>query len=223
MQPVIVFDVNETLLDLEPIRMWFLDRFDGRIDASQWFGELLRLSFVSAATDRYSPFTSLAAVALETSASVVGVTTSDEDVETLGRLMRSLTPHADARPGIERLVEAGFRVTALTNSPQDTANAQLRNAGLDDLLDPIMSVEMVRRFKPHGSVYRAAALRLGVSTTGMAMIAAHDWDIAGALAAGCQGVFIDRGGRTYSPAFSLPTIIATDISHAAEQLVQRLG
>ena len=220
MRPVIVFDVNETLLNLEPVRTWFRARFEGRIEASQWFGELLRLSFVSAATDRYSPFTSLAADALRTTAASDGIGTSQDDAETLGLLMRSLHPHPDARDGIENLVRAGFTVAALTNSPQEAANAQLNHAGLHDLIDPILSVEMVHRFKPHASVYQAAAERLGVPPSDMIMIAAHDWDIAGAMAAGCRGIFIERGGRPYSSAFPPPSSTALDIVHAADQVTR---
>ncbi len=220
---MIVFDVNETLLDLDPVRAWFLTRFDGAIDASQWFGELLRLSFVSAATDRYSPFTSLASDALVTVAGSIGTSASPNDIETLGRLMRSLNAHDDAVDGIDRLTDAGFSVAALTNSPQDAAIAQLTHAGLDGAINPILSVEMVRRFKPHASVYRAAAERLGVSTSDMVMIAAHDWDIAGAMAAGCEGVFIERGGRPYSQAFPPPTLSASDVLLAATHLIDREG
>lgn len=218
--PVIVFDVNETLLDLHSIQEWFDVRFAGEMTASHWFGELLRLSFVSAATDRYVPFTALAAHALSTSASANDVEATADDIETIASLMLTLSPHADSRPGIQGLVDAGFTVAALTNSPQDTASAQLQSAGLDDLLDPIMSVEMVERFKPHASVYRAAARRLNVETSDMVMVAAHDWDIAGAMAAGCKGVFIDRGGRAYSSAFARPSMVARDIRDAAEQLIR---
>ncbi len=219
MRPVVVFDVNETLLDLAPINEWFAVRYDGEISASQWFGELLRLSFVSAATDRYLPFTTLAADALTSIAVSGGFDASHGDADTLGRLMLSLEPHADVREGITKLVNAGFTVAALTNSPQVAAVAQLHHAGLDDLLDPIMSVEMVERFKPHASVYRAAARLLNVETADMVMGAAHDWDISGAMAAGCQGVFIERGGRPYSPAFAAPSMVARDVSHAADQLI----
>jgi len=219
MRPVIVFDVNETLLDLAPIREWFEASFGGSISASEWFGEMLRLSFVSATTDRYQPFTTLAAHALSTTAASHGHVATESDVVTIGTLMRNLGPHDDSRKGVEMLVDAGFTVAALTNSPPDQAIDQLRNAGLDDLLTSVLTVEMVRRFKPHASVYREAAKRLGVSTSDMVMIAAHDWDIAGAMAAGCGGIFIDRGGRPYSEAFPPPTMTANDIPDAAAQLI----
>jgi 2-haloacid dehalogenase len=221
MRPVIVFDVNETLLDLAPVREWFQGAFDGDIGASEWFEEMLRLSFVSATTDEYAPFTTLAAHALSTVTTAHGFTATETDASRLGSLMRQLHAHGDVRRGIELLVNAGFEVAALTNSPPDAAAAQIGNAGLDDLLSTILTVEMVHRFKPHASVYRAAADRLAVSTGDMVMIAAHDWDIAGAMAAGCQGIFIDRGGRTYSPAFPPPTATASDIPDAATQLIRR--
>jgi 2-haloacid dehalogenase len=223
MRPAIVFDVNETLLDLAPIREWFKVAFNGEIGAPEWFGEMLRLSFVSATTDRYLPFTALAGHALSTTAAAHGSVATEADIDTLGTLMRNLHPHVDVRQGIEMLVDAGFTVAALTNSPPETAKAQLHNAGLDDLLSTILTVDLVERFKPHASVYRAAADELGVSTSDMVMIAAHDWDIAGALAAGCEGIFVDRAGRPYSSAFEHPTMTASDIPDAANQLIRRKG
>lgn len=219
MRPVVVFDVNETLLDLASIRLWFDETFDGAIDASEWFGEMLRLSFVSSTTNRYLPFTTLAAHALSTSAATHGLALKDSHVEAIGTLMRNLQPHPDSRQGIQMLVDAGFTVAALTNSPPEAATAQITNAGLGDLLTTVLTVEMVHRFKPHASVYRAAAGHFGVSTSEVALIAAHDWDIAGAMAAGCRGVFIDRGGRPYSSAFAPPDIVAPSVSHAATALI----
>jgi 2-haloacid dehalogenase len=93
------------------------------------------------------------------------------------------------------------------------------NSGIFGRFDKILSVEMVDRFKPHRSVYEAAAKALSISTSALAMVAAHDWDIAGAISSGCDGVFITRPGQTYSPAFPDPTLTATDIADAAHQIV----
>lgn len=221
MKPSIVFDVNETLLDLSPIRIWFTSRFGGRPDASMWFGELLRLSFVSATTDRYVPFPELAAAALATTAERTDASIGDGDISHVVGVFTTLPAYNDVAPGLDLLHEAGFATAALTNSPQATAETQLANAGISDRFDRIMSVEMVSRFKPHRSVYEAAARTLGVSTTAMAMVAAHDWDITGAIASGCEGIFISRPGQTYSPAFPEPLLIATDVEHAAHQIIDR--
>jgi 2-haloacid dehalogenase len=223
MQRTIVFDVNETLLDLGPIRLWFSERFGDRPDASTWFSELLRLSFVSSALNRYRPFTDLAAAALETTTAIHGARTTKDDMERIRGILTTLPPHREVSQGLDRLRRAGFTVAALTNSPQRTAETQLNNAGIADLFDTIMSVEMVRRFKPHPSVYGAAARGLGVDTSDLVMVAAHDWDVQGAMAAGCDGVFVSRPGRIYSPSFDAPTLTATEILDAATQIIAHYG
>ena len=223
MTRIIVFDVNETLLDLAPVREWFRRRFDDHPDARMWFSELLRLSFVSSVTDRYVPFTDLAASALETVASRSGAIIGTQDIAEVKGLFVQLPPHPDVIGGMTLLKEAGFTLAALTNSPASTAHAQLDNAEISQLFTSIMSVEMVNRFKPHRSVYEAAAEHRDTSTSEMVMVAAHDWDIAGAITAGLDGVFIERPGQSYSSAFPPPTIIAPDLGAAAEAIINRYG
>jgi len=219
MKPIIVFDVNETLLDLQPVREWFSSRFDDAPEASTWFGELLRLSFVSTATNRYTPFPELAAAALATTASRHGASVGDGDIAHISGVFTTLPAHDDVADGLDALRDAGFTLAALTNSPQGVAETQLSCAGIAGRFDSILSVEIVNRFKPHRSVYVAASEALGVTTSQMVMVAAHDWDIAGALAAGCNGVFVERPGQNYSSAFPPPTLTAATITHAAEQLI----
>ncbi|NHZ71089.1 MAG: haloacid dehalogenase type II [Proteobacteria bacterium] len=221
MDKIIVFDVNETLLDLEPIRTWFLSRFEGEPDAGAWFGELLRLSFVSAVTNRYVPFTELARSALTTVSTRAGADATEQDRKAITNLFVELPPHRDVSPGLENLRSAGYSIAALTNSPQSTAEIQLGNAGISEFFDHIMSVEMVHRFKPHARVYEAAAGELGIDVSAVVMVAAHDWDIAGALAAGAQGVFVARNAQVYSSAFATPTIVARNITDAATQIIER--
>jgi len=221
MKPVIVFDVNETLLDLSPIRIWFAERFGEVPDAKLWFTELLRLSFVSAATDRYLPFTTLASSALDTVASDEGTHATADDMARIAGLFTALPPHGDVGPGLDLLKSEGFVLAALTNSPQSTAETQLTNAGISGKFDHIMSVEMVKRFKPHPSVYLGAANSLGVAIGDIIMVAAHDWDISGALTAGARGVFVERPGQSYSSALEPPTIRSRDIHDAATQIIDR--
>jgi 2-haloacid dehalogenase len=223
MTRIIVFDVNETLLDLAPVREWFLHRFDDYPNASTWFSELLRLSFVSSVTDRYVPFTDLAASALETVGSRSGAIIDAGDIAEVKGLFVTLPPHPDVIGGMTLLKEAGFTLAALTNSPASTAHAQLDNAEISQFFASIMSVEMVNRFKPHRSVYEAAAQHMDTSTSEMVIIAAHDWDIAGAMAAGLDGVFIQRQGQTYSPAFPQPTLSAPHLDAAARAIIAKYG
>jgi 2-haloacid dehalogenase len=223
MQQTIVFDVNETLLDLDPVRHWFEHRFGDEPNAAMWFNELLRLSFVSATTDRYVPFPDLAAAALTTVATRFHASVGDGDLHHISTVFTTLPCHTDVVQGLSSLREAGFTVAALTNSPLATAEAQLDHAGVSGLFDKVMSVEMVKRFKPHRSVYEGGAQALGTTTSDMVMVAAHDWDIAGAMASGCKGVFIERPGQIFSNAFAPPTISSPDLEVAATRIIERFG
>lgn len=211
----VVLDVNETLLDLAPIRRFMADRFGDSGIASTWFAEMLRLAFVSTTIGDHRPFTELAGHALTT---VTEESATRDDRDHIVECLRTLPPHPDVAPGLVSIRSAGHRLAALTNSPEDTATAQLTNAGLADLLDVIMSVDPVGRFKPHPATYHMAADRLGVRPGECVMLAAHDWDIAGAMAVGFRGIFLERAGATWSEAFAAPTHRTPDVRGAADWL-----
>lgn len=221
MEHTVLCDVNETLIDLSPLRTDFSERFADAIDVDQWFAELLRLSFIYAATEQYTPFTELAGHALTTVAERAGLAVAATDVSSVGARLRELPAHGDSRRGLEALANSGAVLIALTNSPRDVANAQLANAGIDEFFARILSVEAIRRFKPHPEVYRYAAAQAGAEPEECTMIAAHDWDIAGAMHTGSTGVFIDRGRQTWSAAFGSPDHVASGIDTAAAWIKSR--
>ena len=222
-KPVVVFDVNETLLDLAPVAEVFDGAFGDRSAAAEWFTRMLELSWVATITDAYRPFTELGAAAVEMVGSARGVTVGSEAVAAVMEAMRSLPPHPDAAEGLQFLDQAGFRLAALTNSPPGAAHAQLEHAGLAASFETIMSVEMVRSFKPDGRVYEAAAARLEVDAGDMVMVAAHAWDIAGAMAVGCRGAFVARPGRVLSPLQPAPDFVGSDVADVARLIVAELG
>jgi 2-haloacid dehalogenase len=204
--PVIAFDVNETLLDLSP-----LDPLLGGPDArARWFGQMLQISFVGAITDRYVDFST----AQRAAARMLGHTNEDEILAQ----MRALPAHEDARPALQRLseAEAELTVVALTNSPLDTAQAQLTNAGLIDLFDDVLSADEARALKPRREAYELVKRRHGDD---MRLVAAHAWDISGALAAGCKAAFVRRPGKALNPLGDQPDIVGDDLETVAERIL----
>ncbi len=218
MERFIVFDVNETLLDLGPIRRGFAEAFGDEAVAATWFGTLLKLSFVSAIVDEYHPFTDLARAAFDMVRAAEGATVADEVRDDILGRIRTLPPHPDVLPAIERMAGAGIPMAALTNSPPATAKAQLTNAGIAPYLAEILTVDMVRRFKPAPEVYRTAAARLAIPIDHMVMVAAHDWDVAGAMHAGAAGAFVARPGQVLSPLQPEPAFVVADLGQLADAL-----
>ena len=187
-----VFDVNETLLDVSPLATRLARALPAGSGVAEWFARLLHRSLVANHLDDHQAFEQLGAEVLRSMASRGGHDLSDEEAQGLMEGMGDLPAHPDARPGLEALAAKGVRLAALTNSSSALAFRQLENAGLADLFERIMSVDAVGRFKPAPEVYRHAAEECGSAIEEMMMVAAHDWDVAGAQAAGMSGCYLAR-------------------------------
>ncbi len=219
MKRVLVFDVNETLLDLRALEPQFKRLFDDEQVLFQWFGQVLQSALLTVVTGPYQDFGKVGRAALDMIARRRGVTLSDEDRTAVVGGMRTLPPHPDVKPGFDKLKAAGFRLATLTNSPAAVADAQLSNAGLKPYLEKIISVDSVQSLKPAAKVYRHAAEVLGVAISEVRLIAAHSWDVAGAMRAGCAAAFVARQGMVLDPLFAAPDIVAPDISQVADKII----
>ncbi|HYW92805.1 MAG TPA: haloacid dehalogenase type II [Gammaproteobacteria bacterium] len=217
---IIVFDVNETLLDLAAMDDAFEEAFGDRQARGRWFSQLLSLAMTSAIVGRYRNFADLGRAALQMTAGAVGVSVSAERERRIVEGMGRLPAHPDVVPALTRLRAAGLRLAALTNSAPAVAQAQIRHAGLTGYIEQVFSVDAAGRYKPAPEPYRYAAHALGVDTADVRMVAAHVWDIEGAMAAGCAGAYVCRSGVPFNPLAPQPDVIAPDLESAAERIVE---
>jgi 2-haloacid dehalogenase len=174
---------------------------------------------VATITGQYDDFGKIAGAALAMTAQLHKVSMSEEDRTTIMGGIRNLPPHADVAAGLEKLQLAGFRLFTLTNSPPQVVEAQLQNAGLNSYFEKSFSVDSIRKFKPDADVYKMTAKELDVSADQICLVAAHDWDVAGALLAGCTAAFIARPGHVLNPAMPEPDIVGKDLIEVAEKII----
>jgi 2-haloacid dehalogenase len=219
MATVCVFDVNETLLDLAALDGEFERVFGDRGVRVAWFGQLLQSAMVATITGRYSDFGAVGRGALAMTAARLGVELSDEDREALAGGMTRLPAHPEVAEALDRLGDGGLRLAALTNSTERVARAQLEHAGIIDRFEAVLSADAVRRLKPAPEPYRMAADRLGVDPAGVLLVAAHAWDVAGALAAGCRAAFVARPGKVLDPLADRPELVVADLGELADRLL----
>ena len=221
MPRVCVFDVNETLLDLGALDAPFTRVFGDASARQAWFQQVLQSALVATVTDAYADFSAIGRAALTMTAERRGVALSEQDSQEILDGMRHLPPHSDARESLERLRDAGLRLAALTNNPPQVAEAQLTNAGLRDLFEQALSVDAVRRLKPAREPYQMAADRLGVPIGQIRLVAAHAWDVAGALRAGCAAAFVARTGQVLDPLSPRPDVVGSDLRAVVDQILER--
>jgi 2-haloacid dehalogenase len=208
---VLVFDVNQTMLDLNALRPHFVRVFGDGKALDEWFSLLLQYSLVVSVADAYADFGTVGRAVLEMLASNKGVKMSPDDATRILQGLLSLPPHPDVPESLKQLKAAGFRMVTLTNSSPSAVKAQLQNAGLTNYFEESITVEIVHRFKPDLQVYRSAAAHLGVRATELRLIAAHAWDVFGAMKAGWQAAFVARNGISLFPLGPKPDIIGSDM------------
>jgi 2-haloacid dehalogenase len=219
MTKVIAFDVNETLLDLSSLDAAFEDLFGSAALRGQWFAQMLQLSFVGGLTGRYVDFTTAQHAALHMLAERHGRAIAADQATALVSRMSSLPAHPEVADALRRLHSAGPTMVALTNSPEAVAEAQLTNAGIRDYFDAAISADSVRHLKPAPEPYLAVARRCEVDIADVRLVAAHSWDVSGALAAGCNAAFVARPGMVLSPLSPTPDIVGADIAEVVDKII----
>lgn len=214
---VCVFDVNETLLDLAVLDPVFERAFGDASARKLWFSQMIQSAFVATITDAYRPFGEAAAAALRMTEERQGVEISDGDRQEILGGLRSLPPHPEVPDSLDRLRDAGFRLATLTNSTQEVAEAQIENAGLSDRFEQVLSADTAKRLKPSPAPYRMAARSLGIPEREMRLVAAHAWDVAGALRAGCAAAFVAR--QPFDPLVERPDVFGKDLAEVADGII----
>jgi 2-haloacid dehalogenase len=204
--PVIAFDVNETLLDLGPLDAVFEELLGDASLRAQWFAQMLQVAFVGAITDHYVDFTTAQRAALDMVAQRHSVALPADAAARVAATMRVLPAHPEVADALARLRAGGHQLAALSNSPKDVEQAQLEHAGLSDRFDAILSADTVRALKPRREPYHL-------------VVAAHAWDVAGALAAGCRAAFVARPGMPRNPIDPEPDIVGADLGEIADQIL----
>jgi 2-haloacid dehalogenase len=214
---VCVFDVNETLLDLAALDPLFERVFGDASVRRLWFNQMLQSAFVGTMTDAYATFGEAAGAALEMTEERLGAEVSEDDRQEILGGLRNLPPHPEVPDSLDRLRNAGFRLATLTNSTQEVAEAQIENAGLADWFEQILSADTAKRLKPAPAPYRMAARALEIPERGMRLVAAHAWDVAGALRAGCAAAFVAR--QPFDPLVERPDVVGADLAEVADGII----
>jgi 2-haloacid dehalogenase len=215
----IVFDVNETLLDMSALDPLFADAFGDKGVRRTWFAQTIANALSATILRTYADFGEMQRAALEMTAKRRGVAIDPERVRRILRGVMALPAHGDAVAGLTLLRNQGYRLAVLTNSTEAAVQAQLESARLREFFSDILSVDSVRRFKPAPEAYAFASERLEIAPQDLLLVAAHDWDVAGAMHAGWRAAFVARHGSALNPLAAPPELAAPDIRALAERIL----
>lgn len=217
--PLIVFDVNETLLDMSVLKNNINSLLGSSNGFRIWFGMLLQYSLVDNCTGAYHDFISIANATLDMTAKALKTDINEKEKKAALATIKELPAYPDVPKGLQLLKENGFRLATLTNSPSATLTAQLQYAKLTGYFEATLSIDTIKKYKPALQTYTWATEQLSVDVTGAMLVAAHGWDIAGALQAGMEAAFIEREGQSLYPLSPKPTFTGKNLVDIANKII----
>ncbi len=218
---VLVFDVNETLVDIDSLAPLFGELFGDERLLREWFAQLVMYSMSITLAGRYVTFSALGQGVLRMLGAIHRVDVTDDDLQRLKTGLLTMPAHPDATDGLATLRDNGFRLVSLTNSPPNPDGpTALQHSGLGEFFEQQLTVDACRAFKPSPTVYRYACERIGAQPQECMMVAAHVWDTLGAQSVGFSAALITRPGNRPLPVPGLPQ--PDLVVHNVRQLAERL-
>lgn len=213
MQPTTyVFDAYGTLFDVHAAVRRHADAIGRESErlSEIWRTKQLEYSWVRALSGRYRDFWALTEEALDY-ALAVAAPGHTAIRSALLAAYRTLDAYPEVAAVLGTLKGRGARRAILSNGSPEMLAAAVSSAGLDGLLDDVISVDDLATYKTTARVYEYAGERLGVRPAEVSFQSSNRWDIAGAVACGLRAVWINRSGQPdeygdLAPALVLPSL-----------------
>jgi 2-haloacid dehalogenase len=210
----IVFDAYGTLFDLSAIAGGARDVLGPETEAFAllWRRKQLEYTWLRALMGDYADFWQITGESLDYALAAMG----REDPGLRARLMQrhmNVPVYPDVLPALTQLKARGLRTAILSNGSPTMLTAAVNAAELRKLLDHVLSVDAVRTYKPHPTVYALAPAALRCEALDIAFVSSNAWDVAGAAHFGFRAVWLNRAK---APPERLPARAALEIASLAE-------
>ena len=216
----VAFDVLHTIFSLRPLRQRLQTLGLPELALDMWLLRTLRDGLTAAAAGTFRRFDDVAAETLTSVCIAHGIEPGVEVHRAALRAFTELVPHADAGPALDVLHRQGLPLYALTSGGAETTATLLREHGLARYFQDVISIDDVRQWKPRGEVYRYAIDVAGLDDpSGLAMIAAHPWDVCGAKCAGLYTLWVRRRAVRHAVTMDPPDASAEGLLRLCDLLL----
>lgn len=121
---VMIFDVNETLIDFQSLNPLFEKTFGDEKVLREWLGHLILYSMTLTMSGLYKDYWDIGRGVFRMVGGIHKIDVTEDDVEALKKGMRTMPAWPDCKEGLTKLKDAGFRLVTLTNSPPPTSGSK---------------------------------------------------------------------------------------------------
>jgi 2-haloacid dehalogenase len=222
--PIVVFDVNETLLNFTVLTPLFVRIFDEPNMLREWFNQVIIYSEALTLAGQYVDSGTAGVAVLQMLAETKARKVGPSDLSELKRLSAAMPTYPDTPDALARLKRASFTLTTLSNNPTTGVEGQLSAAGIRSFFDQLHSIDdEVRRYKPARESYTSLAAKLHASPSDLWFVSCHAFDTLGAASAGYRTALLLRPENAPVALGKAPDIIGTDLRMVADRIVEKSG
>jgi 2-haloacid dehalogenase len=188
-----VFDAYGTLFDFASAAKSCADALGDKADrlTALWRDKQLQYSWLRAVQGRHADFWQVTGDGLDYALETLAIDQPGLR-DRLMALYLALETFPEVPAMLRRLKAAGMRTAILSNGSPRMLDAIVTGAGIEGLLDAVLSVEAAGIYKPSPKVYQLAVDRLGVPAGAIAFQSSNAWDAHAASAFGMQVVWCNR-------------------------------
>ena len=203
----VVFDAYGTLFDVYSVAALAETLFPGRGDAlaALWRDKQIEYTRLVSMSGRYRPFWELTRAGLRFAALKLGLALDAAAEERLMNQYRELVPFAENREVLVELQRRGIPTGVLSNGSPEMLAAAVRSAGFEPLLQHVLSVHAVRRFKTDPEAYALGPAAFGLAASEILFVSSNGWDAIGATWYGYTTLWVNRAGAPLEQLDTPPT------------------
>jgi 2-haloacid dehalogenase len=214
-----LFDAYGTLFDVHAPVDAVAAELGGDASAvsALWRQKQIQYTWLRSLMGAHAPFETVTTEALDHALAAHGVGTPDVRARLLA-LYRELAAYPEVPTTLSALRAAGVRTGILSNGDPGMIADATRAAGIDGLLDVVLSADAVGMFKPDARVYQLGPDRLNRPAARIAFVSANAWDVAGAAHFGYPVIWVNRFGQQPEHLPGRPAAVVDTLAGVAEHL-----
>ena len=207
----ILFDAYGTLFDVHSVVRTAGQAVTGEIEALSrlWRQKQLEYTWLLSLMERYQDFRQVTELSLRASLRQLGVSATEDQVEVLMKAYLRPTPFPEVRTTLQSL--AGIPLAILSNGTADMVRSAVENGGLTSFFAHIISVDLVKTYKPSPKVYALGPQMLGFPAADILFVSSNAWDAAGAKSYGYQVCWCNRSSAVPDDLGLAPDFIVTGL------------
>ena len=209
----VLFDAYGTLFDVYSVGLAAEQMFPGRGEAvaQMWRDKQIKYTRLVSMSGRYRPFWELTRAALRYTAARLALALDAAGEERLMNQYRHLSAFPENIDVLRALRQRGVRAGILSNGDPEMLAVAVKSAGLSELIDPLLSVHGVRRYKTDPAAYALGPQALGLTAREILFVSSNAWDAVGATWYGYTTLWVNRGRLPLEALDTEPTRIGTSL------------